>query len=82
MKRVHMEVCPQQNDKYPWRVTVDSQCMESFPTQNGAIDAAVAQAHAMEAEGRLVTLKIKRPDGTVRDERTYPRSSDPVETEG
>lgn len=77
-----MEVCPQQHAKFPWCVSVNGKCMESFPTQSRAIAVAVEEARLMTDEGRQITLKIKRRDGTIRDERTYPRSSDPVEIRG
>ena len=32
--------------------------------------------------GEVVSVKIHRKDGTIEEERTYPRSADPVESRG
>lgn len=77
-----MEVCPQRNAELPWKVTLDGKLVKGHPTQHVAIDAAVDEAHKLADEGEILTLKIKRRDGTIRDERTYPRSSDPRSSRG
>lgn len=33
-------------------------------------------------DGKTASLKIHKEDGTVQEERTYPRSADPVKSEG
>ena len=33
-------------------------------------------------EGRTASLKIHKEDGTIQEERTYPRSADPARTKG
>lgn len=33
-------------------------------------------------EGKTVSLKIHKEDGTIQEERTYPRSADPTRTKG
>lgn len=51
-------------------------------TQRVALQAARLLVDCLLLEGKTITLKIKRPDGTIRDERTYPRSSDPRRIKG
>ena len=33
-------------------------------------------------QGKTVSLKIHKEDGTIQEERTYPRSADPTQTKG
>lgn len=33
-------------------------------------------------EGKTASLKIHKEDGTIQEERTYPRSADPAKTKG
>ncbi|KFE52430.1 DUF2188 domain-containing protein [Pseudomonas syringae] len=33
-------------------------------------------------EGKTASLKIHKEDGTIEEERTYPRSADPTQTKG
>lgn len=84
MKRVRIEVCPQnvRNKAHPWKVTQDGQTLFEHGTQAEAIAAARILVDTLVMQGRTATLKIKRPDGTIRDERTYPRSSDPRRSKG
>lgn len=84
MKRVRIEVCPQKgrNKAHPWKVTQDSQTLFEHDTQREATTAARLLADTLVMQGRTATLKIKRPNGEVRDERTYPRSSDPRRSKG
>ena len=82
MKRIKLEVCPQKTGIRPWKVTKAGSKIADADTQQHAIAAGVTLAKELEKSGQLVTLKIKRRDGTVRDERTYPRSSDPRRTKG
>lgn len=63
-------------------VTQDGQKIASATTQANAIDLARVQADMLVGNGRTVTLKIKRPNGHIREERTYPRSSDPRRSKG
>lgn len=81
MKRIHLEVCPDKRVG-DWKVTVSRVVEFRLPTQGEAIAAAVRWANAEAKAGKWLTLKIKRPDGRVRDERTYPRSSDPRRSKG
>lgn len=82
-KRTRIEVAPQKgNAARPWKVTMDSALMEDFPTQAAATAAATGVCNGLVKKGELVTLKIKHANGKVREERTYPRSSDPARTPG
>lgn len=82
MKRIRLEVCPQRRSVKPWKVTKNGALLAELNTQRLAIFAARTLAKGLVARGEVVTLKIKRPDGTIREERTYPRSSDPRRTKG
>lgn len=82
-KRIRLEVCPQsKRGGRPWKLTKDSITYAEFNTQRDTIAAAVTLAKQLEARGEWITLKIKRPNGEIRDECTYPRSSDPRGTKG
>lgn len=83
MKRIKLEVCPQKGNKeFPWKLTEDGQVMFLGQTQREAIRAARLTTDALMMNGLTISLKIKRRDGTIREERTYPRSSDPRRTKG
>lgn len=82
MKRVRLEVCPQKRADKPWKVTRDGQLWGGCRTQADGIALARMLADQIVAKGGTVTLKIKRPNGEIRDERTYPRSSDPRKAKG
>jgi hypothetical protein len=82
MSRIRLEVCPQKRGAKPWKVTKGGELWAETLTQTHGVELAVTLAHQMAARGDLVTLKIKRPDGRIRDERTYPRSSDPKRSKG
>jgi hypothetical protein len=79
-KRIRVEVAPLKGGG--WTVKADSELKFEFNTQADAITAAVEWCHAEAKGGALLTLKIKRPNGKVRDERTYPRGSDPKRSRG
>jgi hypothetical protein len=82
MKRIRLEVCPQRQAAKPWKVTKDGTLWGSCMTQADAIALGVTLGNQVAANGGLVTLKIKGRNGTIRDERTYPRSSDPKRSRG
>jgi hypothetical protein len=82
VKRIRLEVCPQKTGIRRWKLTKAGHKVADADTQQHAIAAAVTLAKELEKSGQLVTLKIKRRDGTIRDERTYPRSSDPRRSKG
>lgn len=80
MKRIRMEVLPAKPSG--WSVTADGAEVTKAKTQAEAILMARIHAELLVGQGRTVTLEIKRRDGTIREERTYPRSSDPRKTKG
>lgn len=81
MKRVLMEVSP--GGKWrPWKVTREGDTAGECDTQTDALALAKVLVKLQLEQGKTVTLKIKRPNGSIREERTYPRSSDPSRTKG
>ncbi len=80
-RRIRLEVCPDKRAR-DWKVTVSGEVKFRRPTQREAIAVAVKWCNAEAKAGKLLTLKIKRPNGQIRDERTYPRSSDPRRSKG
>lgn len=80
MKRIRVEVCP--SDRGLWWKVVTPGKVYRTTTQRDAIRWAVQWCRAEAAAGKHLTLKIKRPNGKIRDERTYPRSSDPKRSKG
>lgn len=81
MKRIRMEVCPSPGAS-PWKVTIKGSCEYVALTQASALETALGHIYEGVALGKLFTLKIKRRDGTIREERTYPQSSDPKRSKG
>lgn len=63
-----------------WAATVKGQSRQEYLTQRGAIAGAVDLCVARRKEGLLSELIIKRPDGRIRDNRTY--GADPRKTRG
>lgn len=59
-------------------------------TKQGAERAAISKPTKAEIlvatqqfmEGKTASVKIHRADGTFEEERTYPRSADPVKSKG
>lgn len=62
-----------------WRVRVYDATRATYHFRYQAIAQkfAVDTCNHMARNGHLVELQIKRRDNTIRDKRTYPRSSDP-----
>lgn len=82
MKRIRLEVSPSKSRKL-WSVTgLGGDRLYVADTQTEAIELARLYIRTGMKAGYTFTLKIKRPDGTIREERTYPRSSDPRRTKG
>lgn len=79
MKRLRLEVLKKAG---LWHVKEGKAFILSAFTQATAIAFARQRIAALVARGDIVTLKIKRPSGQIREERTYPRSSDPRRTKG
>lgn len=83
MKRIRLEVCPQPTrTRRQWKVTKAGAIHAQHNRQRDAIGTAVLLARQLAAAGEIVTLKIKGRHGRIREERTYPRSSDPRRTKG
>lgn len=80
MKRIRMEVCPAIVGG--WKALQDGTCLITTDTQAEALLLARVHIDILVGQGRTVTLKIKRPNGQIREERTYPRSSDPRRSKG
>lgn len=54
-----------------------SRASKSAPTKE-----ALMEVTATFMEGKTASVKIHKGDGTVQEERTYPRSADPRRSEG
>jgi hypothetical protein len=83
MKKRHLYVVclagPDAPDR--WKVTCNGEIHAHFPTQAGAIAAAVTTCRSrLKNFGDLSELKIMGLKGTIRDSRTY--GKDPAETKG
>lgn len=81
-KRIRMEVCPQSRGERPWKVTRNGDRVSQCMTQADGIDLARRLIEIGMAQGNTYEMLIKRPNGVVRDARTYPRSSDPRRSKG
>jgi hypothetical protein len=44
--------------------------------------AEIVQLASDFLDGKTASLKIHKEDGTIQEERTYPRSADPVKSKG
>jgi len=44
--------------------------------------AEIIQLASDFLDGKTASLKIHKEDGTIQEERTYPRSADPTKSEG
>jgi len=80
-KRIRVEVRP---DKAAgcWKVFAGAELLSEHPTQRKAVAAAAKWCRAEALAGKLLTLKIKGRNGQIRDDRTYPRASDPKRSRG
>jgi hypothetical protein len=54
-----------------------SRASKTAPTKE-----ALLKETAAFLEGKTASVKIHKTDGTLQEERTYPRSADPSESEG
>jgi hypothetical protein len=80
-RRIRMEVLPARNPR-GWAVTRSGKRVEWNAIKRRAVSLAVLIANQAARNGAWISLRIKRRDGTIMDERTYPRSSDPRRTKG
>lgn len=51
-------------------------------SKTAATKDEMLQITAAFLEGRTASVKIHKKDGTIQEERTYPRSADPRESKG
>ena len=51
-------------------------------SKTAATKDEMLQITAAFLEGRTASVKIHKKDGTLQEERTYPRSADPSRSEG
>ncbi|MBD9409601.1 DUF2188 domain-containing protein [Stutzerimonas stutzeri] len=51
-------------------------------SKTAATKDEMLQITAAFLEGRTASVKIHKKDGTIQEERTYPRSADPRRSEG
>lgn len=74
MKSYHLTCTPDD-----WELTESGSrtVIKAFATREQAVEAS--RAYVKEHSG---SLKIHRTDGTIEEERTYPRSADPAGSPG
>ena len=65
-----------------WKLTAEGseRVIDIFRTKEDGV--SVCCDVITERDGGLGSLKIHRKDGTIEEERTYPRSADPHQTPG
>ena len=84
MKRDRYEVAPTPKSakgKRPWRLTRNRIVLAHGDTQGELVGLGARLANLrLELVGRLAEMVIKRPDGRIRDSRTY--GQDPERTRG
>lgn len=51
-------------------------------SKTAATKAELLELSSAFFEGKTASVKIHKEDGTIQEERTYPRSSDPKKTKG
>ena len=76
-KRTKIESAPM---KEGWKVTEDGKMTSTHATQKESEAVAIARGNAIHDAGGLAQAKLKKSDGTIREERTY--GSDPRKTKG
>lgn len=54
----------------------------SRASKTAATKTEMLQVTATYMEGKTASVKIHKKDGTIQEERTYPRSADPRRSEG
>jgi len=74
MKNYHLT--PQEGR---WKLTMEARenPLGEWDTKEEAVEKSTRVV-----EGNTGSLKIHLADGTIEEERTYPRAADPVETKG
>lgn len=51
-------------------------------SKSASTKAEIVALAADFLEGKTASVKIHKEDGTIQEERTYPRSADPAKSEG
>jgi hypothetical protein len=51
-------------------------------SKSASTKAEIIQLASEFLEGKTASLKIHKENGTIQEERTYPRSADPVKSKG
>jgi uncharacterized FAD-dependent dehydrogenase len=51
-------------------------------SKSASTKAEIIQLASDFLDGKTASLKIHKEDGTIQEERTYPRSADPTKSEG
>lgn len=51
-------------------------------SKTAATKAEIVEVASGFLQGRTASLKIHKEDGTIQEERTYPRSADPSRSKG
>lgn len=52
------------------------------PSKTSSTKAEIIATASDFLDGKTASLKIHKEDGTIQEERTYPRSADPVRSKG
>ena len=52
------------------------------PSKTGGTKAEIIATASDFLDGKTASLKIHKEDGTIQEERTYPRSADPAKSKG
>jgi len=65
------------NDHWELKKQGATRASHTAPTK----DEIVEKTHAF-LEGKTASVKIHKLDGTIQEERTYPRSADPSRSKG
>jgi hypothetical protein len=75
MKNYHLTPDPSGE----WKLSPEGsdQVLGVFDSKADALDKAIGYV-----SGKTGSLKIHKADGTIEEERTYPRSADPVKSPG
>lgn len=62
-----------------WALTKEGAARAS---KTAGTKAEIVRMAAEYLDGKTASLKIHKEDGTIQEERTYPRSADPSKTKG
>jgi len=68
----------EQTKKWELKTEGSSEVVKKFPTKAAALKGGVLE----KAVGRRGSVRIRKRDGKIQEERTYPRSADPRGSKG